>query len=288
MLKTFKNKLCVITGGSSGIGLAIAEQLAAEGARLLLVARDHAMLEAAAARLRALGAAEVAILSADVARDEDIARVPAAIGALGAAADLVVNSAGIVSAGLLHEVPMNEWRRLHEVNVLGVVRVIDAVLPAMLARAARDESGGQIVNIASAAGLVGFSGLGAYAATKAAVVGLSESLRNELAASGIGVTAVCPGFVKTPIANKLKLFGKMDNARTQQFVQNWFVKNNLEATTVARKTLRAVRRNQKLVVVGRDAQSGYWTKRIAPGVLDRVLVRMAPKSAKGQKTGTAA
>ena len=280
MLKTFKNKLCVITGGSSGIGLAIAEQLAAEGARLLLVARDPAMLDRAAARLRELGAAEVATLSADVAQQEDIARLPAAIAALAPAADLVVNSAGIVSAGLLHEVPMEEWRRLHEVNVLGVVRVLDAVLPPMLARAARGEGAGQIVNIASAAGLVGFSGLGAYAATKAAVVGFSESLRNELAGAGIGVTTVCPGFVKTPIAGKLKLFGRMDNARTQQFVQNWFIKNNLEAAAVARKTLRGAKRNQKLVVVGRDALSGYWTKRIMPSVLDRVMARLSPRPAK--------
>ena len=277
MSKSYKNKLCIITGGSSGIGLAIAEQLAAEGARLLLVARDPATLEGAAAHLRTLGAAEVATISADVAKDEDIARLPAAVAALGGATDLVVNSAGIVSAGLLHEVPMEEWRRLHEVNVLGVVRVLDAVLPAMLSRASRGEGGGQIVNIASAAGLVGFSGLGAYAATKAAVVGFSESLRNELAGAGIGVTTVCPGFVKTPIAGKLKLFGRMDNARTQQFVQNWFVKNNLEAATVARKTLRGARRNQKLVVVGRDALSGYWTKRIMPSVLDRMMARMSPR-----------
>ena len=277
MSKTYKNKLCVITGGSSGIGLAIAEQLAAEGARLLLLARDTATLEGAAAHLRTLGAAEVATLSADVAKDGEIARLPAAIAALGPAADLVVNSAGIVSAGLLHEVPMEEWRRLHEINVLGVVRVLDAVLPAMLARAARGEGRGQIVNIASAAGLVGFSGLGAYAATKSAVVGFSESLRNELAGAGIGVTTVCPGFVKTPIAGKLKLFGRMDNERTQKFVQNWFVKNNLEAATVARKTIRGAKRNQKLVVVGRDALSGYWTKRIMPSVLDRMMARMSPR-----------
>jgi len=105
-MKDFRNKLCVVTGGSSGIGLAVAEALAREGARLLLVARDPAALERAAQQLRALGAAEVQVLSADVARDADIARLPAAIAAMAPAADLVVNSAGIVSGGLLHEVPM--------------------------------------------------------------------------------------------------------------------------------------------------------------------------------------
>lgn len=274
MIKHFAGKLCVVTGGSSGIGLAIAEQLAALNARLLLVARDEAALAQAATRLRQLGAAEVATVSIDVASDADVAKLAPAIAAMASAADLVVNSAGIVSAGLIHEVPMEEWRRLHEVNVLGVVRVLGAVLPAMLARAARGEGGGQIVNIASAAGLVGFAGLGAYAGTKAAVVGFSESLRSELAGAGIGVTTVCPGFVKTPIASKLKLFGRMDTPRTQRFVQDWFVRNNLEAETVARRTLAGIRRNRALVVIGKDASSGYWTKRIAPRVLDKLMARM--------------
>ena len=75
-----------------------------------------------------------------------------------------------------------------------------------------------------------------------AVVGLSESLRSELASAGIGVTAVCPGFVRTPIAGKLRLFGRMDHPRTQRFVEDWFQRNNLEAETVARYTLAAVRR----------------------------------------------
>lgn len=275
MIKDFRNKLCVITGGSSGIGLAVAEELARQQARLLLVARDIAQLERAAQNLRTLGAADVAILSADVARDEDVARLPEAIRAIAPAADLVVNSAGIVSGGLLHEVPMDEWRRLHEINVLGVVRVLNAVLPAMLARASRGEGGGHIVNIASGAGLVGFTGLGAYVATKAAVVGFTESLRSELAASGIGVTAVCPGFVQTPIASKVQLFGRMDTPRTQQFIQNWFASNNLQAETVALRTLQAVRSNRRIVVVGRDAVSGYWTKRIAPWLLDRFMIRSA-------------
>lgn len=275
MIKNFTNKLCVITGGSSGIGLAIAEALADQGARLLLVARDAVGLRTAAQQLRQRGAAEVQVLSADVARDEDVAQLIPAITAMAPAADLIVNCAGIVSGGLLHEVPLDEWKRLHDVNVLGVVRVLDAVLPAMLARAARGEGGGHIVNIASGAGLVGFTGLSAYGATKAAVVSLSESLRTELAASGIGVTTVCPGFVKTPIAAKFRLFGRMDNEGTHHAIHAWFVRNDLEADVVARKTLAAIRRNRRLVVVGRDATSGYWTKRIAPAVLERFMARMA-------------
>lgn len=278
MSRPFAGKLCVVTGGSSGIGLAIAELLAAQGARLLLLARDPVQLDAAATRLRGLGAAEVVTLSADVASDEQMAALAPAIAALAPAADLIVNCAGIVSAGFVEEVPLAEWRRLHDINVLGVVRVLQASLPAMQARAARGEGGGHIVNIASAAGLVGFSGLGAYGATKAAVAGLGESLRGELRGSGIGVTTVCPGFVKTPIAGKLRLFGRMDTPRTQRFIDNWFEQNNLEAQTVARKALDGVRRNRRLVVVGRDAVSGYWTKRLSPAALEYFMARMTGRN----------
>lgn len=280
MIKNFAGKLCVVTGGSSGIGLAIAEALALEGARLLLVAREARALDAAAVHLRGLGAADAAWLSADLGSDTAVAELAPAIARMAPAADLVVNCAGIVSAGVIGDVPLQEWRRLHDVNVLGVVRVLNAVLPAMLARARRGDGGGHIVNVASGAGLVGFPGLGAYGSTKAAVVGLSESLRGELAGAGIGVTAVCPGFVKTPIAQKLSLFGRMDNERTRKAVANWFERNNLEAVTVARRTLAAVRANRPLVVVGKDAASGYWTKRLLPAVLDRMMARMSRSQAR--------
>src|SRR3546814_6405477 len=126
VIQNFRDKLCVITGGSSGIGYAIAERLARGRARLLLVARDTTALQAAAEQLRAAGAADVQTLSADVASDADMQKLAPAIAAMGEAADLVVNSAGIVSGGLLSDVPMEEWRRLHEVNVLGLLRVLHA------------------------------------------------------------------------------------------------------------------------------------------------------------------
>lgn len=276
-MKNFTNKLCVITGGSSGIGLAVAESLARQGARLLLVARGAEELERAADHLRQLGAASVDTLSADISQEADVARLAPMIARLGGAADLVVNSAGIVSGGQLDDTPLAEWERLHAVNVLGLVRVLQAVLPAMRARARAGGPGGHIVNIASGAGLVGFPGLSAYGATKAAVVSLSQSLRAELAGLNIGVTALCPGFVQTPIAHKLELFGRMNTPATRRLIERWFQFNNLQAGTVARACLRGVRRNQAVVVVGRDVRSGYWTQRLTPGLLDGLLARVSPR-----------
>lgn len=229
----------------------------------------------AAEVLRASGAAEVQVLSADVTRADELVRVASKVAAMGEAADLVVTSAGIVSAGLLEEVPPEEWRRLHEVNVMGLVGVLQHLLPPMRARAERAGTGAHILNIASAAGLVGFPGMSAYGATKAAVIGLSESLRSELAGLGIGVTAVCPGFVQTPIADKLELFGRMDHPKTRRMITKWFKSNGLTAEVVARRSLRAVQNNRAFVVVGRDAHAGFWTKRLAAPVLRRVLQRAA-------------
>lgn len=279
MSSAFKNKLCVITGGSSGIGYCVAEALARDGARLMLVARNAEALDAAAERLRGQGAAEVVTCSADVTRAEDVARMALAVSDMGSAADLVVTSAGVVSAGLLEDVPLEEWRRLHEVNVIGLVAVLQALLPAMRSRAKNGGGGGHIVNIASAAGLVGFPGMAAYGATKSAVIGLSESLRAEVSELGIGVTALCPGFVKTPIAEKITLFGRMNTPRTQKMIAQWFQRNDLNPERVARAALAAVRHDRALVVVGKDATSGYWTKRLFPSVLRRVLRRAGRASA---------
>ncbi len=275
MKNPYRNKLCVITGGSSGIGYSVAEQLADQGAQLLLIARDATKLDTAAAALRQRGASRVETLSADITRAQDIAKIGPAIAALGSAADLVVNSAGVVSAGMLDEVPMTEWQRLFGINVFALVEVLQAVLPAMRQRAEEHGVGGQIINIASAAGIVGFPGMAAYGATKAAVIGLGESLRAELASLHIGVTTVCPGFVQTPIAQKVRFFGRMDHPKVRRSVEKQFARNNLQPEAVARAALRGAVRNDSLVVIGRDARSGYWTKRIAPVVLQKMLAKAA-------------
>lgn len=274
-----QNRLCVITGGSSGIGLALAEQLADQGARLLLVARGPEALAQAAEQLRERGAAAVDTLSLDVADPAQLPRLAEAIAAHGEAADLVINAAGVVSAGLLTEVPREEWQRLVDINLHGLVGVLDATVPAMQARARRDGSGGQIINVASVAGLTGVPGMAAYCASKFAVVGLSQALRAELAADGIGVTTVCPGFVQTPIAGKIALFGRMDNARTRRQINAMFKRGGLTAPMVARAALKAARRNQALCLIGRDARLSYWSGRLAPRLLDRVKARMARDSA---------
>lgn len=274
-IKNMKGKLVVVTGGSSGIGYSIAERMAGLGARLLLVARDENKLETAATKLRKQGAEEVETISVDVSKAEDLGKLQTQLKTMAAAADVIVNSAGIVSAGLLHEMPISEWDRLHGVNVRGLVLVLQALTPAMIVASANDGHARHIVNIASAAGYSGVPGMSAYGATKAAVVALSESLRAELSVHNIGVSAVCPGFVKTPIAETVQLFGRMNTPKTKKNIEKMFAYGNLKPETVAEQTLKAIAKNKGFVTVGRDAVGGHLLKRFAPGLFSAVVAKTA-------------
>lgn len=273
MSREFENKLCVITGGSSGIGYSIAELLADQGARLLLIARDEAALQRAAGALRQRGAREVAILSADIADAAQRQRIAPALARLGEAPDAIFNAAGVVSGGLLDEIPLAEWERLFGINVFGLVGVLDAMLPAMRRQAAASGRGGRIVNIASMAGLTGMPGMSAYCASKFAVLGLGESLAAELDALGISVTTVCPSFVRTPIADKVRLFGRMDDRRVRKGLERLFTRHGATPEAVARDALRGATRRQALVVTGRGARGSYWAKRFAPLLVRRLSTR---------------
>lgn len=274
-LKNMKGKLVVVTGGSSGIGYSIAERMAGLGARLLLVARNEAKLKTAAGQLSKQGAEGVQTLSVDVANADDLGKLREKVAEMGAAADVVINSAGIVSAGLLHEMPISEWDRLHGVNVRGLVLVLQTLVPEMIAASTKDSQARHIVNIASAAGYSGVPGMSAYGATKAAVMALSESLRAELGAHHIGVTAVCPGFVKTPIAETVQLFGRMNTPKTQKSIQKMFAYGNLKPDTVAAQTLKAIAKNKGFISIGRDAVGGHYLKRLAPTLFASMVAKTA-------------
>jgi len=178
----------LVTGGSSGIGLAIARMLRDEGYRLTLAARKPERLEAAAAELGATAA------TADVQSEEDCARLVQDHVAAHGGLDVLVNSAGVGIAGRIGEAQTKHFDLQQSVNLRGAFLVTREALPALR------EARGYVVNLGSIAGTMPTPGLAAYGAAKAALISLSRSLDREEAATGVRVTAICPGFVDTPMA----------------------------------------------------------------------------------------
>jgi NAD(P)-dependent dehydrogenase (short-subunit alcohol dehydrogenase family) len=182
------DRAALVTGGSSGIGLAIARMLRDEGYALTLVSRRAEKIEAAAADLGAVG------LAADVGSAAECARVVAEHRERHGRLDVLVNSAGVGIAGTVSDLPEKHFDLQVSVNLRGLFLVTQAAIPLLR------ESRGWIVNLASIAGTLPTPGLATYGATKAAVISLTRSLNEELDGDGVRAVALCPGFVDTPMA----------------------------------------------------------------------------------------
>lgn len=187
-------RVAVVTGGARGIGLAIAGRLAADGHAVALWDRDAALLEPAATALREKGAT-VHATAVDVTDRAQVERALAqSVQALGAPTALVNNAAILGRKGPTLEAPVDEWKRLFDVNVFGSLHCAQVVVPAMV------EAGwGRVVNVASIAGKEGNPFAGAYAASKAALISMTKSLGKELAATGVLVNCITPSAADTDI-----------------------------------------------------------------------------------------
>ncbi|MGH8541649.1 MAG: SDR family NAD(P)-dependent oxidoreductase, partial [Stenotrophobium sp.] len=160
-MNTIKGKVALVTGASSGIGEAIALALAREGATVILTARDQARLDEVRRNCELAGA-QTWTYAAEITDEAQVQALADAVHARHPALDILVNNAGVVMGGFTWEVEPTDWRRLHEINVMGVVHGIRAFVPNMIARG----QGGHVVNMASVSGLVGARGMGTYSASK--------------------------------------------------------------------------------------------------------------------------
>ncbi len=252
-----------VTGGASGLGRAVARRFARAGWRVCVADVNDARGAETIAALA--GAAAVDYVHCDVTRDEDLAAAAARLEARWGGVDVVVNNAGVAQAGAIEDVPLDDWRWIVDVNLLGVVRGCRTFTPTF-----KRQRHGHFVNVASMAGLLDVPFMSAYNATKAAVVSLSETLHNELAEHGIAVTVVCPSFFKTNLAESLRTTDPSLKAATDRLLAS----SRITAEDVAEDVFRAVERREFYVLPHAEGQIVWLLKRLLPRGVYAPLLRL--------------
>ena len=246
--------VAMITGPTSGLGTGFARRYAADGHDLILVARDVERLELLAAELRAEAGVEVEVLPADLAVAADRARVAER---LARGVRILVNNAGFGTSGEFWTADLDVLQAQLDVNVTAVMALTHAALPPMLAQGA-----GTVINVASVAGLLPGRG-STYSASKAWVIAFSEGLANGLGGTGVGVHALCPGFVRTEFHERAGI----DMAGTPSLL--W-----LEVADVVRDCLAGVARGQVVIVPGLQYKVLTTGGRMIPRNLVRAMTKV--------------
>jgi NAD(P)-dependent dehydrogenase (short-subunit alcohol dehydrogenase family) len=256
--------VALVTGGGSGIGAALVEALVRGGAARVWVADvDRGAAEAVAARC---GEAAVAV-SLDVRDAVAVAALVEEIEAREGALGLLINNAGVGLTGEVRDLELAHWERVMGVNLWGVIHGVQAVYPRMAARGR-----GQIVNVASVAGLSPAAFSAAYAASKHAVVGLSTSLRAEAAGLGVRVSVACPGLIETPLIRQGPSVG-IDAGEAFKVLGV----PAIPASVCAARILEGAARDEAIIVVTWQARVAWWLWRLWPGLSLWLSVDLARK-----------
>ncbi|MFD9716652.1 SDR family oxidoreductase [Streptomyces sp. NPDC059076] len=269
----FGGQLVLVTGAASGIGRATALAFARAGARVVAVDRDERGALATAEEARLVGASDAWSEVVDVSDADAMEKLAEKVAGDHGVVDVLVNNAGIGMSGPFLQTTAEEWKDVLDVNLWGVIHGCRLFGRQMADR----DQGGHIVNIASAAAYLPSRTLPAYSTSKAAVLMLSECLRAELSAQGIGVSAICPGFVHTNITSTARFVGvdEAEESRRRQKSHRLYGLRNYPPEKVADAVLRATLRNEAVVPVTPEARSGLLLSRVAPRVVRR-FARLDP------------
>jgi NAD(P)-dependent dehydrogenase (short-subunit alcohol dehydrogenase family)/pimeloyl-ACP methyl ester carboxylesterase len=269
----FGGRLVLVTGAASGIGRATAFAFAEAGARVVAVDRDAEGAARTAELAGLIGSPAAWAETVDVGDEQAMEKLAAKVAAEYGVVDVLVNNAGIGMSGSFLETSAADWRQVLDVNLWGVIHGCRLFGRQMAERG----QGGHIVNVASAAAYAPSRSLPAYSTSKAAVLMLSECLRAELAGQGIGVSAVCPGFVHTNITATARFTGVSDGEqdRRRREATRLYGRRGYPPEKVAAAILRAVARDQALVPVTPEARGFRFLARFAPRAM-RVLARVEP------------
>ena len=248
----FKGKLIIVTGGSSGIGQALARQLAEAGAHIWIWARREALLKETLSTLG--GEGHHAYLVVDISKREQVEAALKRVIQEAGVPDMIINNAGATYPNYIEGIPIETFENLMQVNYFGTVYLTQAALPAMLERGS-----GHIVNVSSTAGFIGAFGFGAYGPTKFAVRGYSDVLRSEMKYRGIRVSIVFPPDTDTPMMadeNKYKPFETKEISGSTGM---------LSADAVAKATLEGIAKNRYLILPGFSNRFLFWLNNLLGG-----------------------
>jgi NAD(P)-dependent dehydrogenase (short-subunit alcohol dehydrogenase family) len=273
-MRELRGRVAAITGAAQGIGKALALEFARAGMHIALADIDAQRLARAAEQVEALGVRAIRVPT-DV-RDLDAVErlLRRTVDELGSV-QLMINNAGVFHGALLLDSPAEQWQRVIDTNLWGVVhgcRVFGAHFAA--------QGLGHIVNTASAAGLLATPGMSSYTTSKFAVVGLSQQLRWEMAGQGVGVTCVCPGIVKTDI-------GKAEGVGLEHVDMEAMLRRSPSPEKLAKKVLRAVVRDRPLVLYGAESYLASVLRLLPATWLDplgRVATERARKMLQGARS----
>ncbi|MEU1436040.1 SDR family oxidoreductase [Streptomyces sp. NPDC005786] len=269
----FGGQLVLVTGAAAGIGRATAFAFAESGARVVAVDRDAEGASRTAELARLIGAPAAWAETVDVSDAQAMEKLAEKVAAEYGIVDVLVNNAGIGLSGPFLDTTAEEWKRVLDVNLWGVIHGCRLFGKQMADRG----QGGHIVNTASAAAYQPSRALPAYSTSKAAVLMLSECLRAELAEKSIGVSAICPGIVKTNITATARFAGAdaAEEERLRKRTGKLYGMRNYPPEKVADAILKAVVRNQAVVPVTPESHTARFLHRISPGAL-RVVARLKP------------
>ena len=257
-MQNLEGSTVFLTGAASGIGRQLALQLADVRCRLLLVDRDQAGLGEIAEQSVALGAV-VSTYCCDLANRDEVEQTVATALHDVDVIDVLINNAGVAYYGATHQMTQEKWDWLMSINLLAPIQITQLLLPHLLERPEA-----HIVNMCSISGLVAGGRFAAYHTSKFGLVGFTESLRTEYSRSGIGVSAICPGPVRTD------LYSSAEIAADERPVPRPPAIACASSQRVASLTIKAIRRNRRMVLITPMAHGLFQLKRFLPGLLDAV------------------
>jgi short-subunit dehydrogenase len=272
---TFGGGTAVVTGAASGIGAALAAQLAARGSNLVLVDRDKERLDAVAADVRrAHPQLAVDTYVVDLSDDAATAEAAEALAAAHPGTTLLVNNAGVALGGRFDQVTLEEFDWVMAVNFRSVVRLTHAFLPALKAH-----PGAHLVNVSSVFGIFAPAGQAAYSASKFAVRGFSEAVRHELAENGVGVTVVHPGGINTRIAESARTGSGVSVEEYEQGRKQFAKLLTMPPEKAAAMIVEAIEKRRPRLLIGWSAKVPDVLVRLMPGTYWKLIARRAGRPA---------